>query len=263
MTVATGCGGSVGGESQIRQWTVNWSNDAQAWSASNTGCATSRLPGVFDWTGNYTFYGVEPARVPGEDFTFQGYDTTHLLSGPAICESLSLTINIEGGGIISGTVNFAANGALTPSKATGSDAGAVDVASSVGCKITADTVAVDDIRTGTFTITRANPKYSSSSTAGQTKRLSGVLDATGSYTAYQTDFTAIPAPGSIIVLDYYVNATEFWSFTSAVVLSIDPVVDIETAAIVGYTLNWGFTAYDEATQGAIITPAGTYLYGSA
>lgn len=263
MTVATGCGGSVGGESQIREWTVNWQNSPATYNASNTGCAMSRLPGVADWSGSYNFFGVEPALVPGESFTFQGYDSTHLLSGPAICQSLSINIDIEGGGIISGSVAFAADGALAASKASSPDKGAVSVYSSIGCKITVDGTEVSDARTGTFTVTRNNPSYSSSSTAGQTKRLSGVLDASGSYTIFQSDFTALPEEGDVIEVVYYVNATDAWTFSKVIVTSVTPAVQIETAAVVGATVNWAWTAFwPDGTQGSIQTPSGAFIFGS-
>lgn len=260
MTIATGCGGSVNGESQIRSWTVDYTQTSAKYSASNTECATGRLPGVSDWSGSYEFYGVEPAIVPGEGFTFTGYGATKA-SGTAIGESLSVTCDIEGGGVISGSVNFAANGALTFAAGTAADVSAVDMYSSVGCKIELDTVEVADVRTYTFTVTRANPSYSSSSTSGGTRRQSGVLDATGSYTVYQADFTALPAPGDIVTLEMFVNATDAWVFKYCVIAGVTPVVDIETAAIIGATINWEWSGYDASgTQGVITPPSGVDIW---
>jgi hypothetical protein len=263
MTVATGCGGSVDGQSNVRSWTLATSNAVAKYAASNTLCATGLLPGVSDWTGSYEFYGNDAAFAPGEAVELELYGATKA-TGNARVESLTVNIDIEGGGIISGSVAFAANGAITFASGTQADAGAVEVTTSVGCKIELDGSEVPDVRTATFTLTTNNPSYSSSSTSGGTRRLPGVLSGGGSYTVYQADMVALPDEGDVVTLEYFVSASEMWIFKYAVITDVSTNVNIENAALIDATITWQFSGYAiDGTEGAITKPDETDLWPPA
>src|SRR5690606_15331158 len=147
-------------------------------------------------------YGYAPSLFPGESFTFNGYGPEGI-SGTALVESIEVTCDIEGGGLIESTVNFGGNGAYTKHTTAVTDSTDPNPPSSIGCKVAIDAandstfVDVDDVRTWSLSISCDLKAFNSSSTGGQTARRAGRLDASGSYTVYIDDAADLPSEGDI------------------------------------------------------------------
>ncbi len=270
MGAITGKAGAVDGAAIVRNWNISETADTQAYVASNTHGGTGRLPGNVDWSGAYDAYGHTPANMPGAGFTFTGsIDGTEGVVGLAIVDQVVITCDIEGGGILSNVTNFSANGVLDPTGAVASDTPDVIPPSAIGCKVELDEayttgtpvwVEVTDVRTWTLTLTSANPSYVSSSTAGQTKRNIGNLDATMSYTVYDDDIDHLIPVNTIAGMKLYVNSTLYWEILWTIFGEMSDIqVDIETSAFIGATQNASMNGLAVVsasdTIGSIKTPA--------
>jgi len=264
MAVLTGIGGVVEGKSAVTKWQVTHSADVQSLVASNTQGMAVTLAGNEDWSGSYEAYGATPAALPGESMSFAGsIDGTTGVQGTAIVDSVVITFDIEGGLPIKHVVNFSANGALT----IGADVVAADTTlaamlSSIGTTVELGTsadppisyAAMSDVRTVTITITSDNKSYISSSTSGSTNRLAGNLSAEISVSVYEDDFSDLPVlnayHGLKVVLP---DATStFWEFIWVQVMETsDLVVDRETADMIGATVKFNFSGYQEVVAGTM------------
>lgn len=101
--------------------------------------------------------------------------------------------------------------------------------------------------------------YTTNRSNGKVQRRPGNIDVTGTFTIY-ADGAALPClPGEIALLRLYVNSTQFWAITNAIIVSISPEVDIEGNALEGVTVNWAFAGQDTATGGTITAPDGSTL----
>ncbi len=270
MSVLSGKAGAVNGAAIVRNWNISETADTQPYVASNTQCGTGRLPGNVDWSGAYDAYGHTPANMPGDDFTFTGsVNGTNGVEGAAIVDSVVITCDIAGGGIISHVVNFSADGVLDPTGGIATDATALIPPSAIGCKVEIATdvntptyVEETDVLNWTLTLTAANTPYvtSSSSPAGQTKRNIGNFDATMSYSVLEGDPGNLPTKNLIVGIRFFVDATLYWEILWGMFTDISDVqVDIETAAMVGATLNASLNAVVNLTAGdtvgSVKTPA--------
>lgn len=254
MDVISGLGGSVNGQSTTRRWSVNRTSDNQAYGASNTRGGTARVPGNKDWTGSLDAYGHTPGLFPGEAFTFRGNGAEDV-TGDAVTESIEITCDIEGGGIISNTVQFGGNGPLAEDTGTAfSDTTTPTAPTSIGCKVQRNTTDVDNVRSWSLSITSDLQAYNDSSTGGQTRRKARRLDARGSYAVNISDFADLPAEGSKTPIRLYVNATEYWAINSTIIDSVKPEVDSETGELVGATVNWSWDAMPAGAAGSITKP---------
>jgi hypothetical protein len=229
------------------------------------------LPGNVDWSGAYDAYGHTPANMPGDGFTFTGStDGTLGVEGVAIVDSVVITCDIAAGGILSHVVNFSANGVLDLSGGVATDATPLIPPSAIGCKVALDFSKTDtpafadetDVLNWTLTLTAANTPYVTSSTAGQTKRNQGNIDATMSYAVLIEDGDAanLPLKNSIAAIRFHVSASLFWEIRWGIFGDISDInIDIETAAMVGATLNASLNVIENIdstdTIGAIVNPA--------
>ena len=270
MGVVSGLSGAVNGKSTVRKWSISYTADTQAFVASNTKLGTGRLAGNKDWSGAYEGYGHTPDAIPGAEFTFTGsIDGTKGVAGTAIVDTVEIVIDIESGGIISHTVSFSANGALTEGAAAAVDASLPAVYTAIGCKVEVSDVLAEvayadlpDVRTITISMTASNASYVSSDTGGETKRVAGNLDVTIAVSLYTNDpsTSPIPAVNAHQFIRCYVNSTEYWEFLAVLTGEHSDVeVDIEGAAITGLTLNFGMSGWYDLdgtiTEGEINTPA--------
>lgn len=254
MGVISGMGGSVNGQNTVRQWQINHSAANQEFRASNTLKGTGRKGGYVDWTGSFTFYGAKPSVMPGEDFTFEGYGAAKA-SGEAIVESIQIEAPIEDGGIIHGTVNFAANGELTLDAGTAVDDSDPVTVSAVAAGAKLDNTPVADVRSWSLTISAANKPYRSSSTAGQTKRLAGPIDATASINVYTDALSSLPAVKTLAEVALGIDAVDAWDLKWMMVSSVEPTIDPESGDPVGATINLEFSGFDAAgVTGSITAP---------
>lgn len=277
MAVINGQGGAVNGADTVRDWSCSIPDDAQAIIASNTKGGTVRIAGNDDWSGSYNAYGHTPASFPGDAIVWRGAITeTKGLEGTAICDSIEISWDIEGGGVIGHTVNFSGNGVLTNGTITSTtDTSVPDMPPSEGTKAQlvsppvvapADGVYVDvpDVRTMTLTISAANSAYVSSSTSGGVRRVAGNIDFTVAINVYTDDFAAaaLPASGDITHLRLFVDGSAHWDLDWVLWDEIsDCEVDIENNAPVACTLNGkmcGFTDIaSTVVEGIIADPTPT------
>lgn len=279
MGVIGGDGGAVDSANTVGLWQITSSQDLKKIVASNTDGAPKKLAGVGDWSGRWESWDNEPAVLPGVGFTFIGIIDQSVTggagkgaTGPAICDSFELTINIETGEVVKHVVNFSSNGALTQDNVTAADATTPDPDSSLDCKIeeseplgTPSYSEITNITTITITITAENVSYSDSSTDGETLRLGGPIDATISYTQNVDAFADFLVVGATHQIKVFVNASEFWEFEFVMVESITDVeVNTETGVPVKGTVNLSFTGFTDIsatpTKGEILKPSGGAIW---
>ena len=112
-----------------------------------------------------------------------------------------------------------------------------------------------------WNITPANAvsEFATNLTKGKMNRRPGITDATGDFTIYSTDGSVPALPGQIAVLKLWVDTTNAWTITNAIITTIDEAVDMETGALLGFTVNWAFAGKDDGVGGSIVTPGGTTL----
>lgn len=273
MSILSGIGGAVEKDSAdvagIRQWQISDSAEIAALVSSATKGGTTRIAGNLDWTGSYRAYGVIPAVYPGDSFVFHGsIDAVNGASGTVRCSQVEIVWDIEAALPISHTVSFEGNGELTLGAESAADATIADHLPSKGTKAelmslidTPAATEITDIRTITFTLTRQNPAYVSSSTAGFTQREEGNLDFTVAISVYEDKFQDLPALNSISGLRLYADDTLFWALDYVIVQEhTDLEVDAEGATLIGATINFGMVGHTDAgttpvpTVGSIKTP---------
>jgi hypothetical protein len=274
MAIITGIGGAIDGVPTISKWSVTHKADVQALGHSGTSGAMDRIAGNKDWSGSYTQYLHTPTRMPGNIAALTAsIDGTKGVTGSIIIDQVEIAVDIEGGKPIICTTQFSGNGALILGAAVGADATVVTPFSSIGCKLQTGTLIATpvwtelvDVRTMTLTISRANKNYVDSATAGFNKRLAGPWDASLSASIYpDVDLSLIPSLNVPVGLRMFVSATLYWEILWGMLADIGSIeADRETAAIVGATLNYQFSAVEEiaaaATLGHIKTPAAATVW---
>lgn len=264
MSVISGISGLVNGADTIRNWKVTTTAAIQKFVASNTKSMTGVLQGNKDWSGQYAAYGHSPSSMPGAALSFVGsINGSKGIAGSALVDSVEIVIDIESGAIIAHTVNFSGNGALTIGAAVATDEVLPNCFSSIGCKVQTASYAAEPsyaelthVKTITLRFAAANPSYVDSGTGGLVKRESGNLSGSISIGLHgdTVDLTNIAAvlPNTEKFVKVFVNATDFWLLQAIRFEGLtDLVVDRETAAIIGATLNGSFSGYYAGALGAI------------
>ncbi len=178
------------------------------------------------------------------------------------------------GEIISHTVNFSANAALTLGGSIATDVTVPDPPTSIGTKVQVGTAVaspiysdITDSRGWTLTITADNQAYVSSETAGSTRRIAGNISATISVPVYEDDFADLPVVNSHSYIRLYVTAATYWDigFVRWGEAS-DLLVDREGATILGATLNGQWSGFADivttSTKGYIKKPDVSTWWGS-
>lgn len=265
MAVISGKRAVMDGVGSLRNWKVSRTDDVQTPLASSTDGMPFAQSGNQDWTGTAEFYGHTPPYMPGDSFTFQGNpDTagTKLWTGAALVRSINVIIDIEAASIISGTLTFEGNGALTNSTGTISDATSPAMYSAKALKGTWAGSDIAQLRRMEFTLECDLQRYASggtSGTAGFFKRVAGNLRGNGQFTTYEATPDLVLAYGTIDVLRYYVTSTTYWSFSYALLASNDPNADVEGGTIPGQTYPWVYSGWKDITgtitQGSIVKPS--------
>lgn len=109
-----------------------------------------------------------------------------------------------------------------------------------------------------ISLSNSSQTYTTNNTNGLVNRRPGNTDATGSFTVKRST-TALPfMVGQIAELQLMVTAAAGWTITNALIASIDEEVDIETNAVIGYTVNWEFAGSD-SSGGSIAAPDGALV----
>lgn len=261
MGVISGISAAVSGASGItmREWRIREIQRGPKWVASISQAGVSAACGAKDWRGYFLGYGHTPVVFPGETFTFLGsVDGTLGVTGPAICDRIVITWDIEAGKVIEYRVDFSANGTLSKGAAAATDSGTPVVVCSTSMYVKIDAQNQTDIRYMRLVITAANRPYNSSDTAGQVKRNSGNINAECLYRLYQDSPANLPALAMPKVLRFYVTATTYWELTWMRLEEIEDYgVNLEEAENVGATIKGAFVAYNGTGAGTIINPATT------
>lgn len=297
MGVLTGIGGHIakgthpGGGNEVlipcvRTWGITHSAALNEAVCSATRGGRMRIDGNKDWTGQFTGYGALPIIMPGDAFWFAGAITGSGASaigaaGPVRCESVTISWDIEGGRPIEHTVTFGADGELTLGTITvPPDTSVPEGLSARGKKMElaphpfTNFTAVDEVRTMTLTLTRANVAYVASATSGWTGRKMGNFDCTIEATLYAKDtdgWASFPQPNSIYAVRLYTKTLEiegvdeYWLVKWAKFGDLGAMdVDIEGGAMVGGSMSAGFTGVTPVsgvpTVGEVLKPGGAPLW---
>jgi|TARA_R110000824_G_scaffold120382_5_gene275661 hypothetical protein len=85
-------------------------------------------------------------------------------------------------------------------------------------------------------LTSNNPAYGSSDTSGYKKRVGGIKDWSGSYSA-KLDGTSVPVAGASVAVSFSTDGTNTWSGT-AVCDSVNIEVDMDDGDVVGYSVDF-------------------------
>lgn len=277
MTVLSGRGGAVDGESCVREWRIAVSAELSEYAGSNTDGMVSALEGNEDWSGSFSGYGATPVAMPGEAMAFVGsIDGSVGAAGTAIVDSVEITADIEGRKPIEYVVNFSRNGALTLGTAEAEDTTTLLAPQAdENCVVKLGTLAspavftaLADVRNWKLTISAANPSYVSSSTSGGKARFAGNLSVSFSVGVYCGTFATLPAVNTVKALQFYVNATEYWQVLWGVFgEASDLLVNREQVNVVGATLNGRMTAVrtigSTVTKGSITKPGGASAWWPA
>lgn len=277
MAVLSGKNGAVNGWSTLRNWSINDTSSSPKAVASNTKGGTARRNGIRSWTGSSNLYGARPPAMPGEIFTFTGFTNFAngvsgnglRYTGSAIVDSIAVTWDWSSGAILSQTVNFSGNGALTPSMGAAiTDASAPNLPAICGLIAEmsmngTDWSTINDLTQGTLTISAANPSYVNSDTNCMTGRTAGSIDYAVSLS--QQDETRVSYLFDIddiiwLRLGVTLGAGEVdptsWVLKYGKVESFSNImVDVETQAIIARTIAVNMSADDGAGNiGYILRP---------
>lgn len=275
MGVHSGKFGVVDNESTVRNWSISDEQALQSYVASNTLFGTGRQPGVESWTGSFQKYGFLPGVMPGDSFSFLGYEAPDddvsgngmRYSGTALVNQLQINWNWGAGEILNAQVDFAGHLALLA--ATGAE-----ITDSVFPTVPPVTVTkiqyapgpafdtfadLECLSTAQLTLTCALQAYvnSCSIVAGKlwTGQKAGPIDWT--FTVTQQDNQRPIAKGAAVALKLFVSATEFFLLEWGRLQNYSGItVDRQTGAIISQTLTFGMDGFDTvgSAVGQIVLP---------
>lgn len=270
MAVSSGLGGTVNGFDTVRKWSVNNTDAGPSFVASNSDGMTGSIAGNKDWSGTVELYGYTPAFIPGEGLTFAGWNGASRATGTAIVNSLSLTCDIEAGGILSHTLGIQGNGALSFNTTTVTDSANPAIYTAIGCKAAFDAAGgssytdIDNVKNWSLNIDCATQQYVNSGTAGIVLRKAGVLSGKASVAVDQDAYASLPTVGTVGSLRLYVSATLHYQLLYCRVVDVTRTTDIETGAINGAVINYDYTGFKSLTgvmtKGSITKPDTTVLW---
>lgn len=287
MGVESGIFGLIDNVSTSRNWQISRTREGKTYVASNTKAGTGRKPGNKDWTGNYNAYGGVPAVKPKDTFNFAGYTKEtggKKYAGDAIVDSVQVNWNWEAADIVSHTVNFGSNGALTISDVApgGLDTTFPDCPSPIGqtpsfMLLGGGSASYSDLCVTTVQLTLQAPSktYTNSCTNGIVMRKPGVFDWTAAIAVQNDDQDELGfEPGDYIALRIPVGLDPdtddplFWDLMWGYVGEHSNfVVDRETGAIIGFTVNVAMAGFDHVTgdeeTGTVIAPDETVWWPEA
>lgn len=258
MAIVSGKSAVINGKKEILDWSISFSQTSAVSHSSSTDGSAIRLGGIEDWSGNYKQHGL-PTSYPGDSLTFAGKTATgvgNVYGGTALVRQCVIEADIEGGGLLTTTVEFEGNSDLTRTTGTATDAGSPAPMSCVGLKVNWNGSDRSDVTQWRLTLTSNNPSYASSGTSGGTRRVAGHKDASFEWTEKEGDPANFPAEATTAVLQLYVNDTAFFELTSGIIENVSQQVSVETGEVVGGTVSGSFTGWNGATKGSIAKPAG-------
>jgi hypothetical protein len=268
----------VNGVSTMRQWTINDTEDNQAYIASNTSGGTGRKKGNLDWTGSVGTYLAQPPALPGKPLSFVGYtapgnDTLNgtgaKYTGTAIVDSVAISWDWGAGALISSVINFAANGLLSVADGPAisdntppipvSPIGLIPLIGEEGSGQTE----LLDVVSCTLNITAANKPYVTSTTHGITFRKSGNIDWNASIVLANDDETDLQfVKGDLVVLWLPTDVGKYWKLTWGRTKEFTGLtVNRESGDIIQMTTTIEMSGADDSgTLGTIFAPDGTQFW---
>lgn len=246
----------------LRDWRIAPGGTVNTYVASNTDGMQGQVDGNDDWTLSANFYGHTPVAFPGSAVAVKAYTGTDSYSGTGIVDSFTLNVDVEGGGIVTGSIQVSSNGALSSAQSGAvTDSSDPNPPSAIGLKIAwGDTPADRNIRRYSFTITSDNKTYVDSATAGVVKRVAGTLSASGSWDEYESGTGVHVAKGTMEMLRCYVTSSAYYEFKYALITGLDNAVNVESGDIVGVTHNWAFSGFKGGTKGQLLKPDTTAFW---
>lgn len=265
MEMISGILGCVNGVTMVRDWEASLKANTQAFINSGTRGGTGRRRGNTDWSGSYNCDGHLPALWPGQTFTFSGATQgTKGITGPAIVDEVTIKWDIEAGKIIENSTKFSGNGVYTRGAVTiVPETAFPDPLTSIGCKAMLDATEILQVRTMSLTVKCDNKTGVHSGTAGATARRKGNIDANVSIACYFDDPSLVPGPNEVGQIKLFINSTLFYDLKNMIFGELSGIkVDVNTAAIVGGTINAAMNAFIEggSTAGYIKTPEGATIW---
>lgn len=276
MTIHSGKFAAIDGFDTVAMWSLNEQQAPAKGVASNTAFGPVRRAGVRSWSGTYKGYGGTPALLPGQLAAFVGYGApTNDISGNGLrysgnimADTVTITWNWRTGELISHTVNWSGDLALTIADgAAVVDVAIPDMPSVVLAKVewkpaaSGILTAFPNVSQATLALSAQNQPYVNSSTviAGKlwTGRRSGPID--WSCAIQQDDDirvgATVPQIADDVELKLFVDAATFWLLKWGHVRDYTGLTaNRETGAIISRTCNIDMTAHDGTTLGVITKP---------
>lgn len=111
---------------EVRKWTLRVTNDSKEYASSSTAGGKQKIGGAENFTGTLDIY-IQGSGTNRQDATSGGglsirsgltgtlklyEDNSNVFLAPSLIDEFTYDDDIEGNGIISGTVTFSRNGAL-------------------------------------------------------------------------------------------------------------------------------------------------------
>lgn len=274
MTILSGRHAVVNGVSSVRNWTINNTQTAAKFVASNTLLGTGRRKAVRSWTGSFGGYGGVPTVLPLSSFSFAGYcgptdgvsGNGITYSGTALVDSLTITWDWNAGAILSWVCNFSGHLALTKASASHSDTTDPEVPGSCGTKITYSDAGEDpediewpNLVTATLTLNSPSIPYVNSSTivsgACWTGRKAGIFDWTLAVTEQNDDRIAALEIGEDKALKLWIDDTDYWVLNWGHIEGYSGLQsNRETGAIIQRTVNLSMNGFLDGDTGAVTLP---------
>jgi len=274
MAIHGGRFGTINGIPAVKSWQINDDGNLSRFINSATAMGHGRRKGVSQWAGGYGSHGAKPAVMPAKFFSFAGYtapdnDTANgdgqVYLGNAIVDSVNITWDWAGGGVLQHQVGFSGDLALTstPNHAAYLDS-TISGPQAVGlCSIQHSIdgsawVTTANITQAQLNIVAANSAYINSSTASGTGRVPGPIDWTASLAVDGELFGNGVSKNADYWWRFYINATEFYELKWGTVKGFSGLtVDRESQKVVSHSINIEMNATSDIVVPG--TPAMGYI----
>ena len=275
MGLHSGKFGVVNGVDTVRNWSVNDQQTSNRFVASNTRGGSGRRRGVRSWAGSFGGFGGQPAVLPGEFFTFEGFTapdndasgTGEVWSGTAYVDSMSMVWNWASGSLLEWTINFSGHLALSHASGSLDDVTIPDPEEVCGTRITYPTTEWQNLAQATFNLQCPSVQYVNSSSVVSgvcwTGRKKGIFDWTLAVVEQDDDRDPALEIGTDHKLKLWIDNTLFWKLHWGHVESYTGLtVDRQGGGIIQRTVNLAMNGLN-GEVGEITAPDGTVLWGEA
>ncbi len=270
--------------STVNNWTINDSVTLNAYRASNTKRYPGRKRGTRTADGSFSGYGPLPPVFAGDSFIFRGFTGPSdgsetgpglIYSVPAIANNLTMNWDFATGTFTSWEIGFTSNGALTKTTGTMVD-NSYPTAMQPDPNKTIEIVGQDNeecvlnLVSVTLTFTNNVVTYANSCTGGWQRASAGSNDVTMSGVSQQDDLDIVPEVGTDMEIKIYVNGdvvddegtivtpASYWHLKWMQMASKTGfTVDIETGAVIEFTMNAEFNGFSNGEKGIISYGNGT------